>query len=400
MEILGVNLNYQDTANKVAISKMNNFDEARLEAERKANERLEKTAKAAISINDYFTDNYFNISIYKSIINAFPDVLGGRLRQRACNTYQHINTHKDIRATDVKKPKDFRFTEWLDSIGKSTETNGLTPDQIISFSRFAFGGKDKTEIRRLYTTEPQKSDTNISICEAVINSEQYNALKDDNDNFKGFNFYSYTIPKEYQPFVDKFLENKKEISGREAIRLVNIFQALKTLTAYDNTEQQTNNSASLEDVDFFDLSGDGLLNRGDVSALELFLLSESDIEIKSALETSQKEDWNDLIYLKKISKLPNQKITKNIFDLNGDGNADEKDFSLYKNIEPDINNPNKLDINNDGYIDKTDVDLINCYFKAVLSMITNAKIFRENTEQIAGGKERLDILEKKINQDR
>ncbi len=382
----------------VCIFEAQNHDDARAQAEKTADKRLEKIAYKAIKLNDKFTDNYFNMDVSMPIQGAYDDVAGGYLRQRAQNTLQHTKTHEEITPGEAPTPPTSRISEKFDAFvfgiikGKTKPLDGFTPNQLSMLANYTFQGA--TVIHRLYTVPPKGPSDNVAVYEAIINSEKYNSISDERGNFKGLQLNSYEIPKEYQSFVNEFVHGRENLSASEAKRLVDIAKALETVNAYEKPQQHGSaRGVKKEDVDFFDMTNDGYLNRGDVSALELFLKSETDPEIKTLLRTAQKEDWNNLTFLKTISKSKNDKATKNLFDLNGDGNADEQDYELYQRM---IKNPHKFDINGDNFVDEKDIALINEYFKAILARAKEAATYRQNLEEIAGGKTYVERLQKKL----
>ncbi|MCR4880750.1 MAG: hypothetical protein K6A44_02205 [bacterium] len=390
---------YEQNGNtQVCIFTAQNHDDARSQAERTADKRLEKIAYKAIEINDRFTDNYFNMDVSMPLQGAYEDVCGGYLRQRAYNTLHQAKTHEAVKPGELPDAKTSRFMEKFDAFvfglmkGKNMPTEGFTAGQLSSLARYTFQGNPT--LHRLYMVPAKSNADNVAIYEAIIKSENYNAIADEKNKFNGFQLNSYEIPKEYQSFVGEYLSGRESLSETEAARFIEITKALESVNAY-NKPQQHDSAVTVkkEDIDFFDTSGDCLLNRGDVSAIELFLKAGTDREIQEALLASKKEDWNNLSFLKTVSKSKNDKTTKNLFDLNGDGNADEQDYELYQNI---LRNPCKTDINADGFVDGKDVALINEYFKAILERVKESETYRQNFEKIAGGKEYVNRLQKKL----
>ena len=128
--------------------------------------------------------------------------------------------------------------------------------------------------------------------------------------------------------------------------------------------------------------------------MELFIKRGTDKSFAEKLDTLGKEDWDSLKTLRTVSGLTDKK-TKDLFDLDGDGNVNEKDYQLYSTM---FKKPEKFDINGDYRVDSKDLKLLKEYFSAILQRAKEDQQFRKNTEKIVGTKQQMAHLQRKVSE--
>lgn len=369
-------------------------DDARTKAENLADARLKKIAKAAIKLNDEFYEHYFTRLSYE-------DEVGGRLRQRAYNTIHQADTDSAVPLDQIPKPENRSFFELGDyyilKLFRNDSPEGLKKEELSKFAKQEFS--NKTKIENFYTIMPnaEKGTTinkNITVYKAILDSTIYNSIKDNDGNFDGLTLEKFEIPNEYSKFIEKFRKGKEGFSESEAVKYEEILKALETRNAYNKAQQKGSaTTVNKEDIDLFDLSNDGFLNRGDISAMELFFEMKKNPKLTEKLSNTQKEDWDNYDKLKSISDIKNDKQLRNTFDFNGDGNVNGNDYTLFKKI---IQNSDKFDLDGNKITDATEKELLKEYFQAILQRVSNTEEYRTNVENIMGGKKQLNYLQNKL----
>lgn len=385
---------YENGDATVSIFSAKDHDEARQLAERIADERLERLARKAIDINDEHSDKYWEfwkLFIPAARLNGKWDgeLVGGKLKQKAYNTLVQIKTNTPVDPLNIPK-----FTRDINQImdgGLGRKSCSLSKTEISKLAKEVFGSVGgKRQV--LFTIIPEDMYANISVYKANIDSAKYDSLPDERGNFTGLELKSYEMPKAYKTLVQTLVDGKKNMSGKETRKFLETVKALETTNAFRKSQQKGSANAKKEDVDIFDLSGDGLLNRGDISAIELFIKMETNAEFKRNLLALKDEDWTSLKALRDVSGLTD-KNARELFDLDGNGNVNQKDLDFCKKLYSNIN---KFDINGDEFVDAQDITLLKEYFKAILQRAKEDKVFRRNTEEIVGTPIQMENLQKKI----
>ncbi|MCR4880751.1 MAG: hypothetical protein K6A44_02210 [bacterium] len=326
------------------------------------------------------------IALAALTIAGLVEFFGGNTKRKAGYT-KYASSVKDKSNMDLSLAPELKsdFIEKAGKIAISADNPApLSKDDISKYAPDVLG-KDNVRTRELYfvtsKSDNQKAE-NLLIADATINSEEYDGLSEE-----GIQKETYEIPVEYTQFVKEYLNNGK-LTAKQADRFVEIVKAMQTDGVFSKEQNTKANDGRKEDLDIFDLSGDGNLNYGDISAIKYQAAIQNGVisqEHQALLNDKNQWDTN------KLSKLIGltQDNCFELFDLNGDGNIDETDYNLYQNINK---NSDKYDINADGKIDENDVVLTIGYFKAIMDRYNNKGEFLENTISIMGGKDRMDIL--------
>ena len=323
------------------------------------------------------------VALAFATIAGLVELLGGKEKRKA-------NYTKMAAQTKDKSAIDFSLTpestgDFIEKAGKillsADEVETLSQKEIAKNAEAALG-KDNITTRNIYfvdsKSDGQKAES-ILVADAKIKSDKYNGIAED-----GIEKTYYEIPVEYSSFVKDFLNNKT-ITKEQADKFVTIIKALQTDGVYTH-KQVDDEAVPEEDMNIFDLSGDGKLNAGDVYAAKLHVLLQQNSSLATPL--ADKENW-DINKLATICKIDLDNVLA-LFDLNGDGNIDEVDYDLYKNIG---SRAQKADVNADGKIDSTDVILMKKYVKGFISRYNNKGKALDNLVEIMGGEECMQITQ-------
>ena len=319
-------------------------------------------------------------------IAGLVEFFGGGLKRKAGYT-KYASSVKDKSDIDLSQAPELKsdFIEKAGKIAVSTDNPvPLSKEEIAKYAQEALGAGN-VRTRGLYCVKSKNDNQkaeNILIGDATINSDEYDGISQD-----GIKKATYEIPVEYTKFVEKFL-NSGKLSAKQADKFIQIVKALQTDGVFSNEQKINTTDNQQEDIEFFDLSGDGMLNYGDISAIKLQAgLHNGAIsqEQKALLNDKNRWDTNKLSKLLGIT----QDNCLDMFDLNGDGNIDEIDYKIYQDMDK---NAEKYDINSDGKVDNKDVDLTTGYFKAIMDRYNSKGEFLENTIKIMGGKDKMEIL--------
>lgn len=320
-------------------------------------------------------------------ISSLIELIGGKSKSKAANSKFAANV-KDKSKIDfdvAPGPK----TDLIEKAGKllvsSTGAEVLSEKDLKKNAAKVLDPKD-THTRGIYfvdTKNDNQKAENLLIVDAQINSAEYDGLSE-----KGIKKQAFEIPTEYSDFVKKYLSSK-EISKAQSDKFIEIIKALQTDGEYSST-QATAHDGRKEDTDIFDLSNDGYLNYGDINALKLYAhIKNANLSAEIIEKLQDENNWTlDDKKLTSITQLA-QDDCFDLFDLNGDGNIDKNDFALFKEMNK---NHTKFDINADQKIDNQDIALITEYFNAIIKRYNNKGEFLENTEEIMGGKNKMNIL--------
>lgn len=319
-------------------------------------------------------------------ITGLVEFIGGQNKREAQYTKIAAKTkNKNNINFDLAENNSLDFMEKIgQTLFSSKQVKTLPQDKIAQNAPDALG-KDNVKTRRIYfvdsKTDNQKAG-NLMIVDAKINSAEYNGIKKDGIDEQHYD----NIPVEYAPFINAYLDSK-EISKEKTDKFIDIIKAFSTDGIFAKTQNKEKNDGRKEDVDLFDLSGDGILNYGDIAKINLYLkIQNGEFTTQAAESLNSQENWSTS-KLSKIFNLTHEECE--IFDLNGDGNIDSNDFNLYQKT---LNNNEKLDINNDGKVDIVDANLTKSYFTAILKRYNNEGEFLDNTNEIMGGADKKEIL--------
>lgn len=316
------------------------------------------------------------------VVAGLVEYFAGESKRKAGYT-KYASTIEDKERLEFSKAPEIK-NDYIEKAGKNiigSDNITLLSEKEIKDTAPEVLGQGNVCERRIYVSYPkndgQTSDT-IHIADGKIDSGKYNGI-----SLEGIKKDTYEIPAEYKDFTKTFLDKNEKMSQKQSNKFIKIVKALQTDGIYTKSTKDNNNE---EDVDIFDLSGDNLLNYGDICAIKLQTLKDKlSSQIKNSL--TNKNNWN----VNKLSKL--LKITQDncfdLFDLNGDGNIDEEDFTLFNNLD---SNSAKFDINEDGKVDNQDIYQITRYFEAIIKRYNNKGKFLENTKKIMGGDNCIDVL--------
>lgn len=325
-------------------------------------------------------------------VAGLVELLGGKEKRKAGYTKFAAQT-KDKAAIDFSlAPKT--ESDFIEKTGKvllsSSATEPLDKKEIANNAEDAIG-KDNIHTRGIYfvnsKSDNQKAE-NLLVVDATINSDEYNGLSED-----GIQKTYYEIPVEYSEFIKNYL-NSKTMTKEQTDRFIEIIKALQTDGIYSKEQSVQKHVARKEDVEIFDLSGDEKINYGDIVAAQLIAkiknnaFSSKDL---AAFDDVKNWDADKLFNILAGEKYTQANIIDDLFDLNGDGNVDEKDFTLYQNIKK--GDVKKFDINNDGKIDIRDAKLVKQYTKGFIDRYNNKGEFLKNFVDIMGGEDCIKILE-------
>ncbi len=307
-------------------------------------------------------------------------LLTGLISKKRKANYSKYQAEQHKKA-DINTPLKTK-EDWLEKLGNymlcEESTDALNEKTINQNADEVYGEKGKKH-RGIYISYPEDESRvtagKISIVDATIDSGKYDGLSPAN---KGMDKKSYQIEKEYAQFIKEYLKNNS-LTQKETDRLNTILKALET--TYEFSAERND---KIEDRDLFDLSGDGKLNYGDIAAMKLAQLIEAKPDAKEKLKDFQNWDINKLTELSKME----QEDCVYAFDINDDGNVDEKDFELYKKMDA-----TKFDINADGKLDETDTNLLKAYFTGLLQIYRKNEKIETNIENIMGGQEKIGVLE-------
>ncbi len=359
----------------------------------------------------------------ENVSNAYDDVEGsiwglwmnGMLARRALRQELRdriANTREQIKNHNTDNNNQHKVESWSENIlwkifGEK-QKKGLYNYEIRDYAEETFGSQ--AAIADIYTIMPTGKNSNISIYEAKIDSAVYNAIPYDEETkeYFGVQIDRYEINNLYSNFIRKLLPKDvdsnphAQISPEEEKKFMQIIKALNTQTAFSKEQlaeedPHKSHKMHLEDVDIFDLSGDGELNYGDIAAMKLKRAMAENEKLKQFVEeisVSKNTEWS----LKEIQNKTglNHKEVLALFNLDGSKEIDNNDLKVLKNL---VNNPEiskRHDINGDGQINADDEILEEEYLKAALSIYSSAKGNKKAIENIFGGEKKIDSTTEKL----
>lgn len=269
-------------------------------------------------------------------------------------------------------------------------------------------------IKRIFIEQPSgKNSGEIKVYSAAIDSSKFDGVtrKVDNPDEKvGIDYDISSVPSEYKDLLEKYTKDgilPKELSAEQQVQFLKIAKALSTKDKYvaDKTGQQ-------EDLDFFDINDDKLLNQDDLIAYRKFVNMETNPALKKYFSglMSVYNDWRktnptgelkdlqkfsirneakflDLLKTHNVNHTDIDKIIRD-FNLNDDAELDSTDIAILRAItKPD----EKFDIDKDKN-KANDLPLLESYLKGNMLRLKNAHQTAKKLEKITGGEDKVEKL--------